>query len=264
MTTKAYIGTADSLFAGRAYEGALYLLNGMKGRPVSLLTKVNLGTPLLGVAKGIINGATGAGEAPNESTITYYAATQGTNPQNPSTPLSTASIVTADGTRTCIALDVPRNITTAIDTAVGTITFVITGYDLYRTKMVETITIAAGQTATAGKKAFKYIWSMAITSTGNDSAKTVDVGFGDVLGLPYYLEEKCDLLQVWFDDAVESPAAVAAGVTTTHSATTGDVRGTVDFTGTLNGAKKCKVYMHISDSNAATARGLLGKVQYAG
>lgn len=264
MTTKAYIGTADALYAGRAYESALYALTGMKGRPVSLLTKVNLGTPLLAVAAGIVKGATGSDEAPNDSTITFTAATKGSSPLDPTAALSSASIATVDGTRTCMVLDVPRNVTAAINTAVGTITVTVTGYDMYRAKMVETLTIAPSGTTAAGLKAFKYIWSIALTSTADDSAKVINVGFGDVLGLPYYLEEKSDLLQVWFDDAVETPAAVVAGVTTTPSATTGDVRGTVDFTGTLNGAKKCKVYMHISDSNAATARGLLGKAQYAG
>ena len=264
MTTKAYIGTADALYAGRAYDSGLYGVQQMKGRPVSLITKVDLGTPLLAVAAGIVKGATGSDEAPNNSTITFTAATKGSSPLDPSVELSSATIQTVDGSRTCMVLDVPRNITAAINTAVGTLTVTILGYDKYRQKMVETISTGAQGTTAAGKKAFKYIYSIALTSGADETTKVINVGFGDVLGLPYFLEEKCDLLQAWFDDAVETPAAVVAGDTSTVSATTGDVRGTIDFTGTLNGAKKCKVYMHISDSNAATRNGLLGKVHYAG
>ncbi len=84
-----------------------------------------------------------------------------------------------------------------------------------------------------------------------------------MLGLPYYLAAKSDLLSVWFDDAVDS-STVVAGVTTTPSATTGDVRGTITIAGTLNGTKTLKAWMHVSDANAATRNGLLGKVQYAG
>jgi hypothetical protein len=139
----------------------------------------------------------------------------------------------------------------------------VTGYDQYRAKMVETLTIAIGGTAATGLKAFKYIWSIALTSTADDSAKAINVGFGSVLGLPYYLYEKSDLLSVWFDNAVDS-STVVAGVTTTPSATTGDVRGTITIAGTLNGTKTLRAWMHVTDANAASRNGLLGKVQFAG
>jgi hypothetical protein len=262
MAFNQIIGTADFLYAGRGYDSGLYGVQKMKGRPVSLLTKVDLGAPKLAVAAGIINAATST-ELPNATTITYTAATQGTAPLDPVAALGSATIQTIDGSRTCMVLDVPRNVTAAINTSVNAITITVTGYDQYRGKIVETLSIAQGGTAAVGKKAFKYIYSIAITAVGDETAKTLSVGFGSVLGLPFYLAEKSDLLSVWFDDAVDS-STVVAGVTTTPSATTGDVRGTITIAGTLNGTKTLKAWMHVSDENAGSRNGLLGKVNYAG
>jgi len=257
------ISTANKAVAGRGYDSALYALQRHKGRAVNLLTKVDLGAPLLAVAAGIVNGATGGTEAPNANTKTFTAATQGSSPLDPSAALASATIKTVDGTRTCMVLDVPRNVTAAVNTAVGNITVTVTGYDQYRAKMVETLTIAAAGTSAVGKKAFKYIWSIALTSDGNDAAKAFNVGFGSVLGLPFKLAEKSDLISTWFDDAVDS-ATVVAAVATTPSATTGDVRGTVTIAGTLNGTKTLKLWMHVSESDASTRNGLLGVPNYAG
>lgn len=262
MATKQLIATADELFAGRAFDSGLFSVQKMKGRPVSMLTKVSLGAPKLAVAAGIINAATST-ELPNATTITYTAATQGTAPLDPVAALGSATIQTVDGSRTCMVLDVPRNVTAAINTSVNAVTITITGYDQYRAKMVETLSIAQGGTAATGNKAFKYIWSIAIAAVGNETTKTLSVGFGAKIGLPYYLEEKPDLLSTWLDSAVDT-ATVVAGVTTTPSATTGDVRGTVTTNGALDGTKPLRVWMHVSDTNAASRVGLLGKAQYAG
>lgn len=268
MTTKAYIGTADALYAGRAYDGALYLLNGMKGRPVSLLTKVDLGTPAVAVADAMIKAATST-ELPNNTTITYSAGDGVASPLDSASLPTTTTISTADGTVTVWPLTHPRNITCAAthSSSLVAMTITITGYDRYRQKQVKTLTISATGTSKTGATTatFAYIKSIAITSAGNATTNTLNVGFGDVLGLPYFLEEKMDLIQVSFDDAGDTgTTTVVAGVTTTPSATSGDVRGTIDIDATLNGAKKLKVIMHISDTYAATARGLLGKVPYAG
>lgn len=268
MTTKAYIGTADSLFAGRAYETALYALTGMKGRPVSLLTKVDMGTPTLGVADGIIKAATST-ELPNASTKTYTAGDGVASPLDSADLPATTTIKCADGAAVTVwPMSVARNITCAAthSSSLVAMTITITGYDLYRQKQVKTLSITATGTSKsdATTATFAYIRSVAITSAGDATTNTLNVGFGDVLGLPYFLEEKCDLLQAWFNDAADTIDAVVKGSTATVSATSGDVRGTIDFNGTLDGAKKCKVYMHISDANAATARGLLGKVPYCG
>ena len=68
MTTRQSIATSDEVFAGRGYENALYALNHAKGRPINFLTKVDLGTPVLAVADGIIKAATSA-QLPNNAIL---------------------------------------------------------------------------------------------------------------------------------------------------------------------------------------------------
>lgn len=267
MSTKQMVATADQAFAGRAYDSGLYGVIKSKGRPIEFLTKVDLGTPVIAVADALIKAATST-EMPNAATKTYVPGTVDSPLDSASLP-STTTIQTVDGAKLVWVLDVPRNLTAAVThgSSVVACTITVTGYDQYRAKMVKTMAIAATGTSQAGvtAAAFKYIASIAITSAGNATTNTCNIGFGDVLGLPYVLAEKSDLLQAWFDDAVESSHTVVAAVTTSPAtATTGDVRGTIDFNGTLNGSKKCKVWMHIADAAAATARGLLGVAQYAG
>lgn len=266
MALNEVLATGDALYAGRGYDSGLYGVQKMKGRPVSLLTKVSLGAPKLGVIDAIIKAATST-EMPNNATKTYTAGSGVASPYDSADLPSTTSIVTRDGTRTVWALDVPRNIQVQMthNSSLVACTVTITGYDKYRGKMVETLTVTATGTdkTVQGVKAFAYVYTVAIVSAGNATTNTANIGFGAVLGLPYYLAEKSDLLSTWFNDAVDS-ATVVAGVTSTASATSGDVRGTVTLAGTLDGAKTLRVWMHVSDANAASRNGLLGIPHYAG
>jgi hypothetical protein len=257
MATKHSISTADEIFIGSGYDGAVYGRNGRKGKPVDFLTKIDLGAPKLAVAAGIVKGATGAGEAPKTNTITVTADTAGTSPLDQAALLATTTV----NNETVMVLDVPRNVTAAVNTAVGNMTFLVTGYDEYYKPMSELLAIAAAGTAVVGLKAFKYIRSIAMTSDADEEAKVVNVGFGSLLGLPYKLAEKSDLLSVFFDDALNVPSAVAKAVTTTASTTTGDVRGTlaVATVGDMNGVKLLKGWMHVANPN--TPEGLRGVTQ---
>ena len=265
MTTRQTIATADEVFAGRGYENALYALNRAKGRPINFLTKVDLGTPVIAVPAGIINAATSA-ELPNNATITYTPSSTG-SPVDAVAPLSETTISTVDGNVLVWVLDTPRNLTCAAThaSAVVATTITVTGYDRTRNKMVKTMTLTAGtqSKSDATTATMKYIKSIAITSAGNSTTNTVNVGFGNVLGLPYRLAEKEDMIAVFFDGAADT-ATVVAAVTSTVSATSGDTRGTIDCNGTLDGSKKVKCWMHVSDANAASRAGLLGITQYAG
>jgi hypothetical protein len=255
MATKHNLTRAEQVYVGAGYDAGVFGRNGRKGVPVSFITKVDLGAPLLGVATGIVNDATGAGEAPNINTITLTADTQGSSPLDPAAALGTATI---NGEKVMV-LDVPRNVTMAINTSAGTFTVTVRGYDEHKNALTESLSHA---TAATGKKAFKYIRSIALTSTGNEEAKTIKVGFGEILGLPYYVKKKSDVLSVWLDDAVDATATVVAGVTTTPSATTGDVRGTITNGAALDGVKTVVAYIHVDDPS--TAVGLRGLDQYAG
>lgn len=257
MATKQSITRADQVYVGSGYDAAAYGRNGRTGVPVNFLTKIDLGAPKVAVAAGIVKGATGATEAPNANTITITADTY------PASPLDQAALLTTTTVngQTVMPLDVPRNVTAAINTAVGNITILVTGYDEYYKPMSELLAIAAAGTAAVGLKAFKYIRSVALTSDADDSGKVINVGFGSLLGLPYKLTEKSDLLSMFFDDALDVPSAVAKAITTTATTTTGDPRGTISVAtvGNMNGTKTLKGWMNVVDKN--TAAGLIGVTQ---
>lgn len=258
MATKQSLTRADNVYVGGGYDAALFGQNARNGVPVNFLTKIDLGAPKVAVAAGIVKGATGATEAPNANTITITADTAGASPLDQAALLTTTTV----NNQTVMVLDVPRNVTAAINTAVGNITVLVTGYDQYRVAMTELLSIAAAGTAVVGLKAFKYIRSIALTSDADDSAKVINVGFGSLLGLPYKLAEKSDLLSMFFDDALDVPSAIAKAVTTSPATNiTGDVRGTVAIAtvGNLNGTKTLKGWMSVADPNTAT--GLRGVTQ---
>jgi hypothetical protein len=266
MSTRELIGTANQLYAGRAFDPGLFGILRSKGRPVSLITKVNLGTPKLAVADSLIKAATST-EMPNAATKTYVPGVT-TSPLDSTDLPSTATIQTVDGQVLCWVLDVPRGVTTTVthSSSIVATTVRLTGYDLYRSKVVEDHVITAtGTTKTvAGKKAIKYLAKIEITSAGNATTNTANIGFNDVLGLPYRIAAKSDLLSVWLNDAVDAATVVAAVATSPATATTGDVRGTIDTNGALDGTKTLVAYLHVSDNDAATRNGLLGVRQFAG
>jgi hypothetical protein len=256
--SKQTLTRATQNYIGAGYDATVYGINGRPGVPVNFLTKIDLGAPKVAVAAGIVKGATGASEAPNANTITITADTY------PASPLDQAALLgttTVNG-QTVMPLDVPRNVTAAINTAVGNITVLVTGYDQYRKPMTELLAIAAAGTAVVGLKAFKYIRSVALTSDADDSGKVINVGFGSLLGLPYKLAAKSDLLSMFFDEALDVPSAVAIAVTTSPATNvTGDVRGTVAVAtvGNMNGTKTLKGWMSVADPN--TPEGLIGVTQ---
>jgi len=256
--SKQTLSRADQVYIGAGYDGGVYGVNGRAGVPVNIMTKIDLGAPKLAVAAGIVKGATGATEAPNANTITITADTYPASPLDQTALLGTTTV----NGQTVMPLDVPRNVTAAINTAVGNITVLVTGYDQYKAPMTESLAIAAAGTAVVGLKAFKYIRSIALTSDADDSAKVINVGFGSLLGLPYKLAEKSDLLSMFFDGALDVPSAIAIAVTTDPATTvTGDPRGTIAVAtvGNMNGTKTYKGWMHVADPNSTT--GLRGITQ---
>ena len=119
----------------------------------------------------------------------------------------------ADGVAT---FDVPRNVVAAWT---GTAVLTVTGTDEFGNVVVES---SASETSMAGKKAFKTITGVAVSA----NVTGLTVGTGKVLGLPVFLGDKIDVLAEAEDGAAPSAGTVLDGVTTTATATTGDVRGT--------------------------------------
>ena len=86
------------------------------------------------------------------------------------------------------------------------------------------------------------------------------MGWGDVLGLPHKLTAKADAVRVFFNDVWTIPTVVKADATDPATATTGDVRGTVDTNSASDGSAvvvdASRIYLH--------AGRLAGVAQYGG
>jgi hypothetical protein len=239
--SKHNLSFADQLYWGGAFTPVAHKLNGRHGVPINPITKVYLGSPIALSATGVINGATST-QLPNNTTTTYAPATAGTAPTNGSIT-APASYVLGGKSVLAWALDVPRNISISAThaTSIVAMTVLASGYDVYLNAMSELITMPATGTATtvAGKKAFAYITSVAVASAGNSTTNTLNIGWGNVLGLPYALSVKANLLpsSTFFNDILEVTApTVVVAVSSTASTTTGDVRGTVTLNSALNGS----------------------------
>lgn len=150
-------------------------------------------------------------------------------------------------------LDVPRTLVGAwTNTAIVT----VTGRDVYGKVLVES---SASGTSFTGKKAFKTITSVVF----NASVTGATIGTGALLGLPYRLGGKYDILAGYMDTTLENASStVAAADTTTVSATTGDVRGTYSPATAPNGSRQYRVWMKVFGlKNRAESYGI---DQYAG
>jgi hypothetical protein len=199
----------------------------------ALLSVITLGAPLTADTDNMIKAATST-ELPNATTTTYTPDTDAVSPTDGVGP-----VVTINGVDYW-EMDVPRNISTLTThgSSIVAMTVLVTGLDEYGVTMSEAISVAATGTSETdvGKKAFKHVRSIAITTAGNATTNTLNVGFGDVLGLPVFLGEKGFVLKEMEDGAAPTAGTVLAGVTTAATTTTGDVRGTYDPNSACNGA----------------------------
>jgi len=126
-----------------------------------------------------------------------------------------------------------RNVT-MVGTAGSDHVVTVTGRDYLGQPMKENLTLS-GTTPQNGLKAFMYIdqVDVAVGAAGD----TFDMGWGDVLGMPY----KCiKVLSEEADDAIVATLGtlVTPVLTDPQTATTGDPRGTYNPQTTLNGSVK--------------------------
>lgn len=223
-------------YAGTVLQGNAYYppftadYEGSRGLPVDLPIFHSFGGLAIADPDALIKAATST-ELPDTETVTYTFATDGGT-----SPLDGVS---SDGIIGSTANKVGRNITatTTHGSSVVAMTIVVNGTDIYGDVISETITVAATGTTQndAGAKAFYSVTSIAITAAADAEANTLNMGFGDVIGLPYRIDDKNKVIPM-FDGGVDA-ATVVAGDDTTATATTGDVRGTIDPDGTLDGTK---------------------------
>lgn len=118
--------------------------------------------------------------------------------------------------------DVPRNVTitsSGVDT--GTV-YTITGRDEYGSVVISTLT-GPNATTVGTTKTYKSVTSISanVTPVGN-----ISIGFGNVLGLPAFIGGAGNILREILDGAVATAGTLVAGVVSTPTAATGDVRGT--------------------------------------
>jgi hypothetical protein len=133
-------------------------------------------------------------------------------------------------------------------------TVTITGTDLYGATVVEAIAMN-GTTAVNGLKAFKTVTQVAVDAA---LAGNLTVGTTDVLGLPFAAATKSRIFDVVFNDSKDASATLVVADATAATATTGDVRGTIDPATACDGLKDVTVIMMPDADNP------FGVDQYAG
>lgn len=144
--------------------------------------------------------------------------------------------------------DNPRNVVAAWTT---TAVMTVTGTDEYGVTMVES---SGSGTSMAGKKAFKTITDISVSA----NVTGLTVGTGDVLGLPMLLAQLGQVLAELEDGVAATAGTIVKGDQATATATTGDVRGTVDANSAADGAKSFQLIA------ALAVPGNKGIAQYGG
>ncbi len=158
-----------------------------------------------------------------------------------------------------------RNVTITSNANDTSATFTVRGYDIYGYPLTETITGANGTSGTtavaSGAKAFKYIAS--VTPGGTINSTGVAVGTGDVIGLPLRADRFSELLGMLGNTSITASTGFTAAVTTTATATSGDVRGTYSLQTASNGVLRFSLKQMPLVSNVNTTAGLTGVSQYS-
>jgi hypothetical protein len=149
----------------------------------------------------------------------------------------------------------------------ATTTFTVNGLDVYGQPMTEQIVVTPGTAlTTAGLKAWKFIKS--ITPNATDATYTFSVGTNDVVGLPirsdnFQTGATIDLSLMMNNALISATTGYLAGIKTTATATTGDVRGTYALQTSSNGTLLVAATHAPLTPNLNSAIGLYGVPQYA-
>lgn len=227
----------------------------IQGVSAMSLIVMDLGAPDVLDADFIIKAATST-ELPDTETVTYTPDTDATSPTD-----GVAPVVVLGGVNYW-ELDTARNLVSTVThgSSVVAMTWTVTGLDEFGGTVVETVTVAATGTSQvdATLKTFKWVRSIALTAAADAEANTVNLGTGDVLGLPIRLPDTGYVLKELQDGVAPTAGTVVAAVDTVATATTGDVRGTYDPNAACDGAKSFKLVCAIGEPTDK------GVPQYAG
>lgn len=136
------------------------------------------------------------------------------------------------------AQGVTRNLTiTAASIGSGTTAILATGYDIYGVPMTEILT-ADGTTTVNGKKAWKYVSSVAVqTAATTVTPAQISIGYSDLLGFNLR-SDRWEYVTMKYNGGLQiNSGGYVAAVTSVATNTSGDVRGTQNFsTGLFGGA----------------------------
>jgi hypothetical protein len=232
MGNKHTISQSDDIFRGSAYVPTR--AEGRRGVPMGKIVQVfNLGQPNATDANGIAQS------------------------QSP----GSAGSLTLDGTLVSsgvATLDVPRTVSVTSGADDSGNTFTVTGEDEYGYAVVEDITGPNAGTVN-GAKAFKKVSKVEIDGS---AAGNITVGTSDILGLPYALNDVADAGAFYADGTEElGSSTLQAADELTATATTGDVRGTVQPNTSPNGDVEYRIHMAVQGTSTREA---LGVEQFSG
>ncbi len=155
--------------------------------------------------------------------------------------------------------DVPRNVVAVSASGTdSTQTLTYTGTDYLGVPLVETVTLT-GTTTVQGLKAFLTVSRVAVSAA---TVGAVIVGSGDKFGLPYRVNDNGYAQFRWDATWNNGSATFVAAVTSTATATTGDVRGTYLPATASDGTRKLTAW--IAEQDVDSNNGLYGVNQYGG
>jgi len=153
--------------------------------------------------------------------------------------------------------DVPRNVTITSTGSNAAVTFTITGTDKYGAAMTEAI--IGPTTVVGGTKAFLTVSAVATDLATTTAGTAIEIGTGDVLGLPYHLADLGKIASITENGLSVTGGSLLVGVTAAATATTGDIRGTFDPQTAMNGS----VYVTLTMVVDASAKDQLYGVDQA-
>lgn len=141
-------------------------------------------------------------------------------------------------------------------------TFIVKGFDIYGYPLTQTVTGVSSSTVST-TKAFKYIQS--VTPAGVINSTAISVGTNDVFGLPLRTDFYQYIQAIWGTPAVllaYSAGTFVAADIQTATATSGDVRGTLNPGSASDGTKRLFIYWNPLVANIRSQSGLVGNPQF--
>jgi hypothetical protein len=167
------------------------------------------------------------------------------------------------GFGTVLQFDVPRAVSLTSAGNDSTLTFTISGFDIYGQPMTQVITGPNATTVTT----LKAFWQVLSIASSLATVANVSAGTSDVLGVPVIISDAGYIDRAGWAGVLAADAGtfVAADATTPATGATGDVRGTYKPSSATNGARRLVMGILLPSTAVgptATRAGALGVTQF--